>query len=92
MELKSGRPCSIIVLTEQEQLYQKELLRLAKAVANETTNLIKQVKVIVTEADDPDDQRKVVMAATETGLAISQFIATTKVFKFDLFDSIFSLH
>lgn len=82
MEMKSGRPYSIIMLTEEEQLYQEELLRLAKAVANETTCLIKQVKIIAIEAENPEDQKRVVTAATETGLAISQLIATTKVYTY----------
>ena len=55
------------------------LLALAQAVANATAALVLKAKNIASQADDAENQNKVINAAKETARTTAQLVACVKV-------------
>ncbi|KAH9595891.1 Talin-1 [Schistosoma haematobium] len=69
-----------LILTDEERIYQDQLLGLAKAVANATAGLVVKAKVLASQiTSDPEAQQRVIASVTQTGLCTSQLVACTKV-------------
>ncbi|VDQ04076.1 unnamed protein product [Trichobilharzia regenti] len=69
-----------LILTDEERIYQDQLLGLAKAVANATAGLVVKAKVLASQITaDPEAQQRVIASVTQTGLCTSQLVACTKV-------------
>ncbi|CAH8450100.1 unnamed protein product [Schistosoma turkestanicum] len=69
-----------LILTDEERIYQDQLLGFAKAVANATAGLVVKAKVLASQiTSDPEAQQRVISSVTQTGLCTSQLVACTKV-------------